>query len=124
MVSDILAGSGYLCGFAGDWKLTQDKPQHGFKLWDTTADYSAVTGKTARFPDGQKAGQPFPLVAAYAFPDSVPRRRHFRQHRMGTEGSAARPASIRLPAVTLRNLWSGTIRPVPLATVCECVRER
>jgi arylsulfatase A-like enzyme len=74
MISDVLAGAGYLCGFAGEWKLTQDKPQHGFKFWDTTPDYSAVAAKASQFLDGQKAGQPFLLVAAYSFPDAVPSR--------------------------------------------------
>ena len=73
MLSGILAGAGYLCGFAGDWKLMAGEPQPaGFKSWDVTADYSAVTAKAARFLDGQKTSQPFLLVAAYAFPDGVP----------------------------------------------------
>ncbi len=72
MLSDVLAGAGYVCGFAGDWKLTGDQPQHGFKSWDPTADYSAVAAKAAQFLDAQKAGQPFLLVAAYPFPDGVP----------------------------------------------------
>jgi len=70
----ILAGEGYLCGFAGDWKLTDGQPQPGFKSWDVTADYSAVAARAARFLDGQKASQPFLLVAVYPFPDGVASR--------------------------------------------------
>lgn len=37
LLSDILAGAGYECGFAGEWNLGEDRtPQHAFHFWYTT----------------------------------------------------------------------------------------
>ena len=36
MVSDLLAGAGYHCGYVGKWHMGQDqKPQHGYRYWYT-----------------------------------------------------------------------------------------
>jgi arylsulfatase A-like enzyme len=71
MLSDVLAGAGYECGYAGNWDQLSKSP-HGFKSWETAADYSAVTAKASQFLDGRKAGQPFLLVVSHAFPVGVP----------------------------------------------------
>src|SRR5579872_5083573 len=33
MLSDLLAGTGYECGFAGHWNLGDSTPQHGYRFW-------------------------------------------------------------------------------------------
>ncbi len=70
MLSDILAGAGYECGYAGNWAALS-KP-HGFKSWETAPDYSSVTAKALAFLDGRKAGHPFLAVVSHAFPSAVP----------------------------------------------------
>jgi arylsulfatase A-like enzyme len=71
MLSDILSGQGYQCGYAGTWDLT-GTPQHGFQFADTAADYPAVAAKAAQFLDARKSGQPFLLVLSYALNSDVP----------------------------------------------------
>ncbi len=91
MVSDILAGVGYECGFAGEWNLGNDRTaQHGYKFWytiDGTAAYQdphmnwngqpvsekgylaeLITAKAGVFLDQQKADKPFFLTVRYLNP--------------------------------------------------------
>jgi arylsulfatase A-like enzyme len=65
MLSDILSGQGYQCGYVGACDFAA-KPQHGFQSVDTAADHAAVASKAAQFLDARKAGQPFLLVLSYA----------------------------------------------------------
>jgi arylsulfatase A-like enzyme len=89
MLSDLLAAHGYQCGYVGKWHMGADEqPQHGFKYWYTMLADDAgyrdpamswngqtvqekgylpelITQKAVQFLDGQKAGQPFLLVASY-----------------------------------------------------------
>ena len=91
MLSDLLAGAGYRCGYVGKWHMgSDDAPGHGFS-WTATApgrtysnpEYSVNGKKTPRegfltglntqyaleFLDGQKGSkQPFFLTAAYLNP--------------------------------------------------------
>jgi arylsulfatase A-like enzyme len=67
MISDLLAGAGYHCGYMGLWGLGDDaKPQHGFQQWDTQP--GAPTARAVKFLEQQKPGQPFFLVASYPSP--------------------------------------------------------
>jgi arylsulfatase A-like enzyme len=70
MISDVLAGEGYHCGYVGEWRLGNDaQPQHSFKTWDIIATGTEpVTAKAAQFLDQQAAGKPFFLTAAYSNP--------------------------------------------------------
>jgi arylsulfatase A-like enzyme len=64
MISDLLAESGYQCGYFGLWGLGDDaKPQHGFRAWDTQAGSPAA--RAVQFLQQQKADQPFFLVASF-----------------------------------------------------------
>ncbi len=72
MISDLLAGAGYHCGYAGKWDMGNDqKPQHGFKHWFTLGaeqegyPAEAVTRGALEFLDAQKPGQPFFLVVGH-----------------------------------------------------------
>jgi arylsulfatase A-like enzyme len=67
MISDVLAGAGYHCGYFGLWGLGDDaKPQHAFQEWNTQA--GAPTLRAVRFLELQKPDQPFFLVASYPNP--------------------------------------------------------
>ncbi|MGH9663983.1 MAG: sulfatase family protein, partial [Bryobacteraceae bacterium] len=92
MISDLLAGRGYNCGYTGKWHMGADeRPQHGFKFWytmpggpDSYQDpvmswngqtvnekgYLAdlITKKAIEFLDSQKPDHPFFLVASYLNP--------------------------------------------------------
>ncbi|MBI4877959.1 MAG: sulfatase-like hydrolase/transferase, partial [Acidobacteria bacterium] len=90
MISDLLAGAGYNCGYAGKWHMGDDAtPGHGFKSTYTmgTGRYQdpvmyrngqkveekgylteLLTRETCRFLDEQKAEAPFFLVASYFNP--------------------------------------------------------
>ncbi len=92
MMSDILAGQGYQCGYAGKWHMGGDQnPQHGYKYWYTMLGGSSpyqnprmsrngeivqehgyladlITGHALEFLDQQKAGQPFFLVVSHFNP--------------------------------------------------------
>ncbi len=75
MISDILDGQGYNCGYAGEWHLGNDSlSQRGFKFWETgggqAKGYTAegTTAKAAQFLDRQSADQPFFLVIGYVNP--------------------------------------------------------
>ena len=91
MLSDILAGQGYRCGYAGVWRMGNDQqPQHHYDFWYTLAGgalyqdprmswngeavqekgYAAdlVTAKALQFLDAQKPGQPFLLVVSHLNP--------------------------------------------------------
>ena len=101
MLSDILSGIGYACGFAGEWNLGDDRaPQHGFKFWytidgpavsqDPHMNWSGqpisekgyltdlITAKAGAFFEQQKPGRPFFLTVRYLNPhppyDGHPRR--------------------------------------------------
>lgn len=91
MLSDVLAGAGYRCGYVGKWHMgSDDAPGHGFS-WTATApgrtysnpEYSVNGKKTPRegfltelntqygleFLDGQKGSQqPFFLTLSYLNP--------------------------------------------------------
>ncbi len=67
MVSDLLAGAGYHCGYVGLWGLGDDaKPQHAFQKWDTQP--GTPTPRAVQFLEQQKPDQPFFLVASYPNP--------------------------------------------------------
>jgi arylsulfatase A-like enzyme len=70
MISDILAGEGYNCGYAGEWRMGNDaQMQHGFKFWNTAAaSAETVTAQAGQFLDQQSAGKPFFLTAGYTNP--------------------------------------------------------
>ena len=70
MISDILAGQDYSCGYAGEWRLGNDaQPQHGFKFWSVMqAGAETVTGKAAEFLDQQTKEKPFFLTIGYRNP--------------------------------------------------------
>jgi arylsulfatase A-like enzyme len=80
MISDVLAGQGYNCGYAGEWRLGDDaQPQHGFKSWSIVpTGAEPVTDKACQFLDQQAAGKPFFLTAAYSNPhppyDGLPKK--------------------------------------------------
>jgi arylsulfatase A-like enzyme len=64
MISDLLAGAGYHCGYVGLWGLGDDaKPQHAFQQWDTQP--GTPTARAVQFLEQQKPDQPFFLVASY-----------------------------------------------------------
>jgi arylsulfatase A-like enzyme len=92
MISDILAGQGYNCGYVGKWHMGDDqKPQHGFRFWYTMRGGSSpyqnprmswngeiieeqgyladlMTRRAVQFLEQQKPDQPFFLVASYFNP--------------------------------------------------------
>lgn len=76
MVSDLLAGAGYNCGYAGKWDLGNDaKPQHGFKYWRAVLPSEqkgyaadAITASALEFLDAQQTGQPFFLTVSHVNP--------------------------------------------------------
>jgi arylsulfatase A-like enzyme len=90
MISDILAGQGYNCGYVGKWHMGADTtPQHGYKFWYTMAGRGyrdpliSRDGEVAQqqgympelftegaleFLDRQKAGNPFFLVVSHLNP--------------------------------------------------------
>lgn len=92
MISDVLAGRGYNCGYVGTWGLgNAASPQHGFRFWyvmtggaynDPTisrnGDVSTERGYTPElftraavdFIGRQKAGQPFFLVVSHLAPSA------------------------------------------------------
>lgn len=92
MLSDILAGQGYRCGYVGKWHMGEDQnPQHRFEFWYTLAGGSRqyqnprvsqqgqlqtangylpeiLTEQCVRFLDGQSPDRPFFLVASHLNP--------------------------------------------------------
>jgi arylsulfatase A-like enzyme len=92
MISDLLASSGYNCGYVGKWNMGDDaKPQRGFRFWYTMPAGAGpyqnprmswngqiaqeqgylpelMTRKAVAFLEEQKPGQPFFLVASYQNP--------------------------------------------------------
>ena len=85
MISDVLSGAGYQCGYAGEWRLGNDSAaQHGFKFWETAVAQekgntaAATTARAAQFLDQQAAGKPFFLTVGYGNPhppfDGVPQK--------------------------------------------------
>jgi arylsulfatase A-like enzyme len=67
MISDLLAGAGYHCGYVGPWGLGDDaKPQHAFQEWDTQP--GTPTSRVVQLLEQQKPEQPFFLVASYPHP--------------------------------------------------------
>jgi arylsulfatase A-like enzyme len=84
MISDLLAGAGYNCGYAGIWDMgAGDKPQHGFKHWFTLPSgpkgyvAEAVTKSALEFLGAQNANRPFFLVVGHAAQlDGVPAKYH------------------------------------------------
>ncbi len=97
MISDVLAGAGYNCGYIGKWHMGNDAtPGHGYRFTYTMAGrgyrdprmslngkpvdekgYLAdlMTQRACEFLDQQNAGQPFFLVASY-FNPHVPYEGH------------------------------------------------
>ena len=67
LLSDVLAGAGYECGYCGAWEFGSG-PQHGIKFWDQSPDAAAVSAKALEFLDARKPGQPFFLTASYQLP--------------------------------------------------------
>ncbi len=75
MISDLLARSGYECGFAGRWPFGDDaKPQHGFNSWSALPAQErgyaaeATTGGAVRFLEAQKPERPFFLLVSHPSP--------------------------------------------------------
>ena len=92
MISDILAGQGYNCGYVGKWHMGEDqKPQHGSKFWYTMLGGSSpyqnppmslngervqesgyltelMTQRASRFLDEQNPERPFFLTVSYLNP--------------------------------------------------------
>jgi len=91
LLSDILSGIGYECGFVGEWNLGDDRtPQHGFKFWYTIGGDAVyqdphmnwngqsaaekgyltdlLTARAGTFFEQQKAGKPFFLTVRYLNP--------------------------------------------------------
>jgi arylsulfatase A-like enzyme len=99
MVSDVLAGAGYNCGFAGKWDMGSDeKPQHGFKHWSTQpGGADAVTASALEFLDAQKAGQHFLLVVSHPDPrmpyEGIPAKYHEMYAGVGFETIGWEPAT-------------------------------
>jgi len=71
LISDVLAGAGYDCGYCGAWEF-EEGAQHGIKFWEKTTDAAAVSAKALEFLDSRKAGQPFFLTASYRLPAVAP----------------------------------------------------
>jgi arylsulfatase A-like enzyme len=71
LVSDILSGAGYQCGFAGAWGPAGTKP-HASASWDVSEDAAETTAKAAAFLDARKSGQPFLEVVSYTLGGAVP----------------------------------------------------
>ncbi len=92
MISDLLAGAGYNCGYMGKWHMGNDQqPQHQFKNWYTMLGGSSryqdpqmssngqvvqekgyladlITARACRFIDQQQAGTPFFLTVSHFNP--------------------------------------------------------
>lgn len=90
MISDLLAGAGYNCGYVGKWHMGNDRqPQHQFTYWYTLAGGAyqdprmnwngkevaehgylpeLITAKAAQFLDQQQAGKPFFLTVSHLSP--------------------------------------------------------
>jgi choline-sulfatase len=92
MISDLLAGHGYNCGYVGKWHMGGDeKPQHGFNFWYTMPGGSSpyqnpkmnwngqtvqeqgyltelMSGKACQFLDQQSKDKPFFLTVGYFNP--------------------------------------------------------
>ena len=90
MLSDVLSGAGYECGYVGNWHLGDEPtPQHGFRFWYTlnAAAYhdpvmnwnghtasepgyltDLLTAKAGVFLDQQTPAKPFFLTVSYLNP--------------------------------------------------------
>jgi arylsulfatase A-like enzyme len=91
MLSDVLAGDGYECGFVGSWQMGDDRtPQHGFRFWcaiDGELNYQnprmilngqpvsekgylteLLTAKAGVFLEQQNSSKPFFLTVSYPNP--------------------------------------------------------
>ena len=91
MLSDILVGAGYECGYVGHWHLGEDQtPQHGFRFWytldgpptyqDARINWNGqsstekgyltdlLTAKAGAFLDQQSPAKPFFLTVSYPNP--------------------------------------------------------
>ncbi len=90
MLSDLLSGAGYECGYVGNWHIGDDQtPQHGFRFWYTLngAAYQdpkmnwngqaisekghltdLLTAKAGAFLDQQTPAKPFFLTVSYLNP--------------------------------------------------------
>ncbi len=73
LLSDVLSGAGYECGYCGTWEFTGSS-QHGIKFWDKSPDPAAVSARSLEFLDARTPGQPFFLTASYQLPTSVDSR--------------------------------------------------
>jgi arylsulfatase A-like enzyme len=90
MLSDILNGQGYHCGYLGKWHMGNDQqPQHGYKFWYTSSGgrytdpnvswngtprqekgylTELLTAKAGEFLDQQTKEKPFFLTVSYLNP--------------------------------------------------------
>lgn len=93
LLSDVLAGEGYECGYAGKWHMGDDQnPQHGFRFWhswlyDGATSYQdprmsangqpatekgyltdIITAKASQFIEQQNPSKPFFLTVSYPNP--------------------------------------------------------
>jgi len=85
MISDLLAGNGYDCGFAGKWDFGEAaRPQHGFSVWSALPPeergYAAqtITGHAVQFLEARKPERPFFLLVSHPNPrapyDGLPQK--------------------------------------------------
>lgn len=99
LLSDILAGAGYQCGYCGVWDLgPAANPGHGLKFFEPASDGAAVSGKALEFLDAQKPGQPFFLTASFPMPGQAPKQYADRYARTGFETTGWEPVSPRAAA--------------------------
>jgi arylsulfatase A-like enzyme len=99
LLSDILAGAGYLCGYCGIWDLgPAANPGHGLKFWEPATDAETVTGKALEFLDAQKPGQPFFMTASYAPSAEAPKKFLDTYAGVGFETTGWEPPSPRAAA--------------------------
>jgi arylsulfatase A-like enzyme len=73
LLSDLLAPTGYNCGYVGLWGMGEDaRPQHGFRFWRAMPEQDClpepVTRGAVEFLEQQKQGQPFFLVVSHLSP--------------------------------------------------------
>jgi arylsulfatase A-like enzyme len=120
MLSDLLAGNGYECGFVGEWNLGDDRnAQHGFGFWytidgaivyqDPHMNFSGqavaekgyltdlLTAKAGVFLDRQTPAKPFFLTIGYPNPhppyEGHPARDYEMYAKAGFETNGWEPAA-------------------------------
>jgi arylsulfatase A-like enzyme len=94
LLSDILGGMGYQCGYAGKWDLgPAGNPGHHFTFWETTEDAETATGKALSFLDAQKVGQPYFLTTSYVLASSAAKKYQDTYTKVSFDSIGWQPAS-------------------------------